>query len=117
MAESEVNTPKTFKRIYFVSFSVVFAVLLLVCVISLGTFGRKQAEVNSETRKEMGRGRCILFGKYERTEKKDDKDTVYILLSPLGTCVFVLWGQVSLSIVVFVWLGYSIIAAILGFKV
>ena len=105
------NRNKTPARIYFFVFSLLYAVLLLDNVISLGCFGVKQAHVDSKTTEWTGK--CILFGTFAGTH--DGKNKVH--LGSKGTCAFVLWGQASLSIVAFVWLGYSIIAAILGSKV
>ena len=98
---------KTLARLYFSVFSVLYAVLLLDNLISLGSFGAKQAETSSKTTEETGK--CILFG----TNVGGNK----VHLGPKRSCSFVLWGQSSLVIVAFMWLGYSILAAILGFKV
>ena len=98
-------------RFHFSVCSVFFLVLLLVTVISLGTFGVIQRRItNLEPNNSQ---QCILFARYAGM-----KDGYTVLrLSALGVCGFTLWGQISLVIVAFVWLVYSITQAVLGSRV
>ena len=91
-------------RLYFVVVSVMFAVLLLISVISLGSFAAKHAEISDST--SGGRHSCVLFGRNSPLE-----------LGLNGYCAFVLWGQVTLIVVFLVWLIYSIVLTIVGPKV
>lgn len=92
-------------RVYHVVMSIVFAVLLLISVISLGAFAAKHAEVSES---HSGRRTCILFG-----EKSGDGTAE---LSVNGPCAFVLWGQVSVTIVFLSWLIFSVVLTIIGPK-
>lgn len=98
-------------RFHFSVCSVFFLVLLLVTVISLGTFEVIQRRItNLEPNNSQ---QCILFARYAGM-----KDGYTVLrLSALGVCGFTLWGQVSLVLVAFVWLVYSITQAVLGSRV
>ena len=94
-------------RLYHGLLTVVFLVLFLDSIISLGTFGTVQAKLESLRRRSLVPfGQCILFG--SRTEED------FIKLSQLGSCGFVLWGQVSIAIVAFVWIVVSIVMAVIA---
>ena len=97
-------------RFHFSVCSIFFLVLLLVTVISLGTFGVMQRRI---TNFEPNKSQCILFA--SKAGMKDEH-TVLLHLS-VGVCGFTLWGQVSLVIVAFVWLVYSITQAVLSSRV
>ena len=94
---------KGLSRCYYFFILVVFLVLFLDNIVSLGSFGVIQAKLS-------GSGdRCILFG-----VRPDEHN---FILNKLGVCAFILWGQVSIIIVAFVWLIYSSVLLYLGTNV
>lgn len=95
-------------RMYYAIMAFLFAILLLIAVISLGTFGSKHAEVRQVAKDQGAPASCILFGKKLGEENQ---------LGDAGFCAFVLWGQVSIAIVFLVWLIFSVVLTIIGPKV
>ena len=92
-------------RCYNFTMIVVYFVVLIMAVVALGSFGKKQAELNQLAHTYGVSGKiCILFA----TENLD--------LHSAGVCGYVLWGLVSVAIVVFVWLVYSIVQVAIGPK-
>lgn len=97
-------------RFYHGLLTVVFLVLFLDSIISLGTFGMVQAKVHGLVPDDaFTSGQCILFG--TQVEKFGE---IKIRLSRVGSCAFVLWGQVSIVIVSFVWIVFSIVMAVVA---
>ena len=99
--------------------SVVYLALLLMAVVALGSFGIKQAEI-TRRQHDLGIDRsetCIFFAKYKGSYEKDGKTVNRIELRSPGLCGYVLWGLISITIVVVVWLVYSIVLAVFGPKV
>ena len=94
-------------RLYFIIFSVIFFALLLDSVISLGTFAVIQRRVVSFWPNLPNDSKCILFASYGGKRVSDGH--VWIRLSKLGVCGYMLWGQVSVVIVAFMWMAYSIV--------
>ena len=91
-------------RCYYCFKMAVFLVLFLDSVVSLGSFGVIQAKVSNIRPRAQS---CILFG----------SSGPHINLSTIGICAFILWGQISVTIVVFVWLIYYSVLCCLGTKV
>ena len=87
---------------------VVYFALLLMAVVALGSFGAKQADIDKRTRDFDPDHTCILFAKV-------NEDNIVELNSP-GLCGYVLWGLVSITIVAFVWLIFSIVLAAIAPK-
>ena len=103
----ETKKSKT-ARCYYCFMLVVFLVLFLDSVISLGIFGAIQAKVNNLR---TSNNTCILFG----TLATSTEDSVVCIDLPnVGSCAFVLWGLVSVTIVAFVWLIYFIVLFVLN---
>ena len=105
-----VQRRKGSAKCYYLTSAVVYFVLVLDSIISLGAFGVMQKRVADFTDDLPQGSRCILFGEYY------DKigDLTIIKLSGLGVCVFTLWGQVSIAVLTFVWLVYRIILIFIG---
>ena len=102
-------------RCYNVTMTVVYFVVLILAVVALGSFGKKQAEINQRiNRLSFGYSdkTCILFA--SSTEIGDNLRLFE--LHSAGVCVYMLWGLVSVAIVMFVWLVYSIVLAAIGPK-
>ena len=97
-------------RCYYCFMVVLFLMLFLVSVISLGSFGVIQAKVSNLW--PIRAQSCILFA----SSPGSKPDKIYIDLSRISICAFVLWGQVSVTIVVFVWLIYNSVLFCLGTK-
>ena len=89
-----------------------------MAVVALASFGIKQAQI-TKRQLELGLDRretCILFAKFLGT-RVEDGQTVYVIgLRSPGLCGYVLWGLISITIVAFVWLVYSIVLAVIGPK-
>ena len=95
---------------------VAYFAVLIIAVVALGSFGKKQADI-SQRFHALGStdNTCILFG---TTTRYDSVNKVrYVKLHSAGLCGYVLWGLVSIAIVVFVWLVYSIVLTAIGPKV
>ena len=96
---------------------VVFFVMFLISVVSLGSFGVMQHKVSKFwdiPDLNVHYNTCILFGSYNRT---DPDGTVHINLSTIGSCAFTLWGLMSVMLVMFIWLIYSFVLIFCGPKV
>lgn len=99
-------TPRRNKRparCYYCFILVLFLMLFLDSTVSLGTFGAVQAEVNNFW---SPKNSCILFGSFVTYGCVD--------LPNIGSCAFVLWGLVSVTIVAFLWLIYSSVLFVLS---
>ena len=92
---------------------VVYFALLLMAVVALGSFGAKQADIDKLTRDINPDHTCILFAKHLGTDENGIKR---IRLNSPGLCGYVLWGLVSITIVAFVWLIFSVVLAAIGPK-
>ena len=100
-------------RCYNVMMIVVYFAMLIMAVVALGTFGVTEARINHRTRV-LGNSSarsCILFSDFAYT---DTEGVVHIYLNSSGLCGYVLWGLISVTIVVFIWLIYSIVQAVIG---
>ena len=94
-------------RCYNVAMIVVYFVVLIIAVVALGSFGRKQADIRQLFHGVTDKA-CILFFTLDDLENKE--------FHSAGVCGYVLWGLVSVAIVVFVWLVYSIVQVGIGPK-
>ena len=113
---SQTRRNKGPSRCYNASFIVVYFVLLIVAVVALGSFGRKEAEIIARSRKEHNTTAysCILFTKYHGTNASGVR---FVHLHTSGLCGYVFWGLTSITVVAFVWLIYSVVQAAIGPKV
>ncbi len=101
-------------RVFYVLLTIVFMVLFLDSVVSLGCFGMVQRELhNFQPQLQADGSQCILFGSLGRQQNGDPG----IYLPRIGTCVFVLWGQVSIVILSFVWIVYCVAQAVIAPRV
>ena len=100
-------------RMHYAVLATVYFVALILALVALGSFGVKEAEVHSFVRDHNLRQghNCILYAK-----PIDEYNERRILLSTAGPCNFVLWGEVSVLIVVVVWFIYNIVLMALGPK-
>ena len=103
-------------RCYNVFMTVVYFALLIMAVVALGTFGAKVAQIVDRVRvvHNSTANSCIIFATYAGTNENGD---ILLNLHSSGLCGYVFWGLTSVTIVVFVWLVYSIIQAVIGLKV
>lgn len=103
-------------RCYYFMLILVFFILFIDCVVSLGSFGVIQYKVNNFYKKDplhpnVTFNTCILFGKFSR----DLENGIHVVkLTNIGSCAFVLWGLISIMIVAFVWLVFSIVLVFIG---
>ena len=102
LAPLPISRNKGPARCYFVMMAIVYFAFFVIAVVTLGSFGIKQAEI---TRYVHNLGyddshTCILFVKNE--------------FSSQGVCGYVLWGLISITIVAVVWFIYSIVLAVFG---
>jgi len=114
LGKPEVMKNKSPARFYFSLLIFIFFALLLDSVVSLGTLGM----IHHKITKFLGydgstsvNRTCILFAKYDNTAPTYPTEVV---LSGVGLCAFVLWGQVSIVIVAFVWLVHCICMFVFG---
>lgn len=96
-------------RFYYVLMVLVFMVLFLDSVISLGSLGVVQQRLHNLSPV----SKCILFG----SRGIDYDNDVVIYLPNVGACAFVLWGQVSIVVVSFVWIVLYISQAVIAPRV
>jgi hypothetical protein len=95
---AQYSTKSKGSRIYFLIFAVIYFALLLGSAVSLGSFGVAQQKLKTYLHNKYSLGpRCILFVHHDNAPP------------PIGACGYTLWGQVSILIVAFVWLVYSIV--------
>ena len=101
-------------RCYHVMMIVVYFALLLMAVVTLGTFGVKEAQIIHRARVQYNSTAysCILYATYNSTGRNGN--TVNLQSSAL--CGYVFWGLTSVTIVACVWLVYSIVQAAVGPK-
>ncbi len=104
----DVPRNKTPARVYYIVLIVIFLALFLDSVISLGSFGVVQGRVNNLA----SIPQCILFGTFIRFDQT--LQLSIIDFSRIGSCAFVLWGQVSIVIVSFVWIGFCVVQAVIA---
>lgn len=123
--EDSINVPlpkaernKGPSRCYNSSLVVVYSAILIMAVVTLGTFGVKEAQILTRTSKlnNSTTNSCILFSTYDSRGNTTD-GVVPINLHSSGLCGFVFWGLTSVTIVVVVWIVNSIVQAALGAKV
>ena len=95
-------------RLFHCIMAVVYFVVLLTAVISLGTFATKQNDIASITF--PGLPRCVLFASYEG--HIDPDGLPQIRLGQDAICLFSIWGEAALACVS---LGMFIFAVVLAF--
>ena len=102
-------------RCYNLSFVLIYSALLIMAVVTLGTFGAKHAQIAERVNKLYNTTTapsCILFSTFNHINVTSG--VIYINLHSNGVCGYVLWGLTSVSIVAFVWVVNSIVQAIIG---
>ena len=110
--EVQNTRSKARARFYFSVIAVLFLILLIISVVSLGSFGVQQNRLSNFLAHS-----CILYALPGGVDP-DNPERKRILLKPAaGVCIFVLWGLASIGIVSLLLLIYSIILAIVGLKV
>ena len=90
--------------------AVVYAVLLLIKVVTLGTFGRQFADTTRFWRDHVAssvNAVCVLYG-------SDSIDSFNPSLGNNASCGFVFWGVVTMILVMVVWMVVYVMMAILG---
>ena len=100
-------------RCYNVTMIVVYLALLIIASVGLGGFGLKQSQIVSALPSYQYET-CILFTRTTSTDVVDGKSVRYVEFHSPGVCGYVLWGLISVTIVMFVWFIYSIVQAVLG---
>ena len=107
-------------RIYFGVVAVGMSIFLLLCVIALGSFGAKQAQLPGFFKVERERYNitdlsCILFVKTRpNPNQKSDIKVIYDYNQSDSPCVFIFWGLTSGTILALVMLIYSLVMLIIG---
>ena len=91
-------------RCYYVFMFLVYLTLFLVSVVSLGSFGVTEHKVSRFFAAYKHTNTCILFGIYKGRNLDGD---ILIRLTNVSSCGFVLWGLISVMIVMFVWVVSS----------
>ena len=95
-------------RCYYVFMFLVYLILFLVSVVSLGSFGVTEHQVRGFYAGYKQYNSCILYGAFKGYDVDDDGNRrVIVRLSNIGSCGFVLWGLISVMIVMFVWVVSS----------
>ena len=92
-------------RIHYGVLAGVYLVLFIVALVALGTFAAAEAEVSDAASQRRLENKCVLYATI-----RDG----FLVLSESSACGFVLWGQASLLIVLFVWLVYNIVLLVLA---
>jgi len=102
---------KTGPRVYYVVLMCWVFLLLLLAVISLGSFGLRQSRITSFYKSNSSsNGHCILFASYDGMN-----GTITLLRFPnYGVCGFVFWSLASMTIVEFSFLVYFAVLAAFG---
>ena len=100
-------------RAYFFVSAIVFSFFLLIDIIALGAFGVIQKRVADFSSQLLPDSKCILFSQFGGLI---NENTIWLKLSNVSVCAFVLWGMVSLTFVALLWLIYSIVLTVLGLK-
>lgn len=109
----EVETTQRSKgraRVYFFTSAVIYFMLVLDSIISLGAFGVLQKRVANSGDNLPPTSKCILFAHYDG---KRNGRTIF-KLSDVDTCAYILWGLVSVSLLTFAWLVYTIVLIFIG---
>ena len=107
-------------RCYNLSFVLIYSALLILAVVTLGTFGAKHAQIAERENKRFNTSTapsCILFSTYNSTNVSNGVSEIFINLHSNGGCGYVFWGLTSVCIVAFVWVVNSIVQAIIGLSV
>ena len=95
-------------RCYYVFMFLVYLILFLVSVVALGSFGVIQHRVSRFYAGNKQYNSCILYGAFKGYDVDDDGNKRAIVrLTNIGSCGFVLWGLISVVIVMFVWAVFS----------
>ena len=107
-------------RIYFGVVAVGMSIFLLLCVIALGSFGAKQAQLPGFFKVEreiydIKGGLCVLFVN-TRPNPYPNPDTKVIISENQGdsSCVFIFWGLTSGTILALGMIIYSLVMLIIG---
>lgn len=92
-------------RLYYVLLAVVYLVILIIELVTLGTFGVEFTRTNSLYTTDPV---CVLYGSATETNE------VNVLLNNNASCGFTFWGIVTVVLVLLVWTGLHIVMALCG---
>ena len=96
-------------RVYYVIMTGVYIVILLATLVSLGTFGVQfSATRRFHDRVASSSSVCVLYG----LDREDN--AINVRLTNNASCGFVLWGLVTIVLVLVVWIGVHVVLALLG---
>ena len=107
-------------RIYFGVVAVGMSIFLLLCVIALGSFGTKQAQLPGFFKVERERynikgGLCVLFvNTRPNPDPNSDIKVIFDKSQSYSSCVFIFWGLTSGTILALGMLIYSLVMLIIG---
>lgn len=98
------------QRIYYFVMVVIFTVILVIQLVTLGTFGVQFSRTRSFwSKNNLGpTAVCVLYG---------DKGTDIMynpILSNNASCGFTLWGLVTVIIVLIIWIVFHVIMGLIG---
>ena len=96
-------------RLFYAILAAIYAILLLLTIITLRTFGRTFAEISSNYPGGNANSTvCVLYGKEEPV------NNIRPGLTNNASCGFVFWGVVTIILVMLVWMVLHIFMALLG---
>lgn len=97
------------RRVHYGILAALYLIVLVLAGVALGSFGASETDVhnfvNANYPPERRANNCILYASYLGYEIVDVRQVA--MFNP-GPCGFVLWGQVSVFIVVLVWFVSSV---------
>jgi hypothetical protein len=97
------------RRVHYGILAALYLIVLVLAGVALGSFGTSETKVhnfvNANYPPERRANNCILYASYLGYEINDARRVA--MFNP-GPCGFVLWGQVSVFIVVLVWFVSSV---------
>lgn len=108
-SDGDTSPQPAHRRVHYSILAVLYLVVLVLAGVALGSFGVSETNVHKFVKDnyppEHQANNCILYAKYLGGETEGLRQVA--LFNP-GPCGFVLWGQVSVFIVVLVWFVFSI---------
>ena len=97
------------RRVHYGILAALYLIVLVLAGVALGSFGTSETNVhnfvNANYPPERRANNCILYASFLGYEINDVRQVA--MFNP-GPCGFVLWGQVSVFIVVLVWFVSSV---------
>ena len=99
------------RRLYYVIISALVGLILFIQLVSLGTFGVQFSRTTSFWKEHVDESVsvvCVLYG----TESTGLANIA--LPTSASACGFVLWGNVTIILLLLVWLVIQVVMAIIG---